>query len=135
MNADYEKYRKDGTLPFWVEDFKKSEKFLQAALKYDDTHNLQDVADKIDSGDMQLWPAPKGVMVTQVQDFPRKRILHVYLAGGNLETVLALIPHIEKFAQDVGCQRITSTGRRGWERIFKHWDRVKPTHYWLSMEV
>lgn len=132
---DYTKYMVDGQLPFWAELFQNCEQFLEPALKYDDTHDLQDIADSIENGSMQLWPAPKGAMVTQVQNYPRKRILHIFMAGGDLESLMTLQPHIEKFAQDMGCQRITLTGRRGWERIFKNWKDVKPTHFWLSMEV
>lgn len=132
---DYERYKVNGELPLWAELFRESERHLVRALKYDDTHNLQDIADNIANGSMQLWPAPKGAMVTQVQNYPRKRILHIYMAGGELESLMTLQTHIEKFAQDMGCQRITLTGRRGWQRIFSNWKNVKPTHFWLSMEV
>lgn len=132
---DYEKYRVDGELPLWAELFKKSEQFLEPALKYDDTHNLQDIADAIDNCSMQLWPSKNAALVTQIQNYPRCRVLHVYLAGGKMKELIDLIPHIEEFAQHMGCHKITLTGRRGWQRIFKNFKNVKPTHFWLSMEV
>lgn len=132
---DYSKYMIDGKLPKLLGDLQKCEHFLEPALEYDDCHEMQDIADAIADGSMQLWSGTNGAMVTQVQDYPRKRVLHVWWAGGELQTILELIPHIEQFAKDIGCKKITCTGRRGWERVFKHWSNIKPTHYWLSMEV
>jgi hypothetical protein len=132
---DYERYQVNGEYPFWVEHFKKSEKYLQAALEYDYTRDLQDVADAIADESMQLWPSENAAMVTEVQNYPKCRVLHVYLAGGDMQEIIALIPHIERFAQDVGCQKMTLAGRKGWERIFKHWTNIKPICVWLMMEV
>ena len=42
---DYEKYKTDGELPLWAVYFQKVEKILEPALEYDNTHNMQDVAD------------------------------------------------------------------------------------------
>ena len=132
---DYERYRIDGEYPFWVQHFKKSEQFLLSALEYDYTRDLQDVADEIASESMQLWPSENAALVTQVQNYPKCRVLHVYLAGGDMQEIIALIPHIERFAQDVGCQKMTLAGRKGWERIFKQWTNIKPLGVWLMMEV
>ena len=132
---DYTKYMVDGKLPEVLVELQKCEHFLEPALEYDDCHEMQDIADAIADGRMQLWSGTNGAMVTEVQDYPRKRVLHVWWAGGRLETILQLIPHIEQFAKDIGCGKITCTGRKGWERIFKHWSKIKPTHFWLSMEV
>jgi hypothetical protein len=132
---DYEKYKINGELPLWAVSFQKVEKILEPALEYDNTHNMQDVADCIDSCTMQLWPGVNSAVVTQVQNFPRMKVLHIFLAGGNLEELETLTPHIQKFAEHMGCQKITLTGRRGWSRTFVSKFNMKPTHYWLSTEV
>jgi hypothetical protein len=132
---DYEKYKLNGELPLWAVLFQKVEKILERALKYDDTYNIEDVADCISNGTMQLWPTDKSAIVTQLQVFPRMKVLHVYLAGGNLQDLEMLAPHIQKFAEDMGCRKITLTGRRGWSRTFVTKFNMKPTHYWLSTEV
>ena len=132
---DYEKYKTNGELPLWAVSFQKVEKILEPALEYDNTHNMQDVADCIDSCTMQLWPSENSAVVTQVQKFPRMKVLHIFLAGGNLEELETLTPHIQKFAEHMGCQNITLTGRRGWSRTFVSKFNMKPTHYWLSTEV
>ena len=132
---DYTKYMVDGELPKVLQELQKCEQFLEPALEYDDCHEMQDIADAIADGKMQLWSAPTGALITEVQEYPRKRVLHVWWGGGTLQTMLNFVPHIEQFAKDIGCGKITITGRKGWERIFKNRKDVKPTHFWLSMEV
>jgi len=132
---DYDKYKVDGELPLWAVYFKKVEKILEPALEYDNTHNMQDVADCIDSTTMQLWTSDNSAVVTQVQIFPRMRVLHIFLAAGDLADLETITPRIQKFAEDMGCQKITLTGRRGWSRTFVSKFNMKPTHYWLSTEV
>jgi hypothetical protein len=132
---DYEKYKLNGELPLWAVLFQKVEKILEPALEYDNTYNIQDVADCISDGSMQLWPTNNSAVVTQVQNFPRMKVLHIFLAGGNLEELETLTPHIQKFAEDMGCRKITLTGRKGWSRTFVAKFNMKPTHYWLSTEV
>ena len=132
---DYEKYKVNGELPLWAMLFQKVEKILEPALEYDNTYNIEDVANCISDGSMQLWPNNNSAVVTQVQNFPRMKVLHIFLAGGNLEELETLTPHIQKFAEDMGCRKITLTGRKGWSRTFVTKFNMKPTHYWLSTEV
>jgi hypothetical protein len=132
---DYEKYKINGELPLWAVSFQKVEKILQPALEYDNTHNMQDVADCIDSCTMQLWPGVNSAVITQVQNFPRMKVLHIFLASGDLVELETFTSHIQKFAEDMGCHKITLTGRRGWSRTFVSKFNMKPTHYWLSTEV
>ena len=132
---DYEKYKVNGESPLWVVYFQKVEKILQPALEYDNTYNMQDVADCIDSGTMQIWTSDNSAVVTQVQIFPRMRVLHIFLAAGDLVDLETLTPRIQRFAEDMGCKKITLTGRKGWSRTFVSKFNMKPTHYWLSTEV
>ena len=96
---------------------------------------MQDVADCIDSGTMQIWTSDNSAVVTQVQIFPRMRVLHIFLAAGDLVDLETLTPRIQRFAEDMGCKKITLTGRKGWSRTFVSKFNMKPTHYWLSTEV
>ncbi len=45
------------------------------------THDFIDVAEGIYKGTMQLWPTPKGCIVTEIVVYPRKRMLNVFLGG------------------------------------------------------
>ena len=129
---DYEKYRVDGVLPLWAELFKKSEHFLAAALEYDYTHTLQDVADKVENCTMQLWPLGNAALVTELQNHPQCRVLHVYLAGGDLQTILDFEPQLIAFGKQMGCQRISLAGRTGWIKKLTHW---KKSCVYLSLEI
>jgi hypothetical protein len=129
---DYEKYKVDGEFPVWVELFKKSEHFLAAALEYDYTHTLQDVADKVNNCTMQLWPLGNAALVTEIQNHPRCSVLHVYLAGGDLNTILNFEPQLKAFGRDMGCTRMSLAGRPGWEKALKHW---KKSCIYLSTEI
>lgn len=134
-SVDYEKYKINGELPHWAQLLQQVEHYLLPALKYADTHNLQDVADEIEAGNMMLWAGEKSAIVTEIQDFPRKKVLLVFIAGGDIKEMEYISPHIVKFAQDMGCQRIILTGRRGWSRTFLTNMAFKPTHYWMSKEL
>ena len=36
---------------------------------------------------MQIWPADDGCLVTEMLLYPKKKVLHIFLAGGKLETL------------------------------------------------
>ena len=38
-------------------------------------------------------------MITEFHDFPNKRYLHVFLAGGDLDEIKAMNPDLEDFAK------------------------------------
>ena len=64
----------------------------------------------------QYWPGKSSVIITVIQDVPRFRALHIWLAGGNLAELEAMMQEIEVFARAVGADRITFDGRLGWLR-------------------
>ena len=58
--------------------------WIQSALeKGGDTHDFVDIVDKVMSGHMQLWSGANGCAVTEILVYPNKKILHVFLAGGD----------------------------------------------------
>ena len=61
----------------------KCRKWIQSALdKGGDTHDFVDIVDGVQSGHMQLWSGANGCAVTEILVYPNKKILHVFLAGG-----------------------------------------------------
>jgi hypothetical protein len=90
--------------------------WLLPALRDADEAEL--IADLI-SGVAQLWPGERSAMVTQVFEALDGPSLHVWLAGGELDDILALKPGIEAWARARGCRWVTIEGRRGWERLLK----------------
>jgi hypothetical protein len=81
------------------------------------THTLDDVWSQVESGDAQLWHDEGAVIITEVHDTPRMRVIHFWLASGELERVVQLSERALKWAGTQGCRQATLAGRRGWERV------------------
>lgn len=94
------------------------EKWIADALKYTDgTHDLEDVRESILSGRMQLWPHERGCAVTEIVLYPQRKVLHVFLAGGELDAIVGGLGALSDWAKSQGCVSVTVAGRKGWERI------------------
>lgn len=83
------------------------------------THTFADVITAVIAGEMQLWQGPKGAAVTCVYDYPRKRIIHFFLAGGEMEQVLDFQTSVAAWGKSQGCTEMTLAGRIGWGRVLK----------------
>lgn len=84
------------------------------------THTLADIKDALDRREMQAWVKGDSFAITSVHQAPRKKILNVFLAVGELEDVLSLEPQIEDFARSEGCDFIEAIARPGWRRSAAH---------------
>ena len=72
-------------------EFWAAEQYLSAALEFaHNSHDLNDVFRLIIDGDAQFWRAPDAGLVTEIIDYPKRRTLRFWLAGGNLETLKGL---------------------------------------------
>lgn len=92
---------------------------LERALPYTGgTHTLEDVWDAIALGEMQMWPGERSIIITEVQQYPRLRAVHLFLGAGEMDGIKQLLPEIEAWARTIGARRITLAGRKGWERSF-----------------
>lgn len=95
-------------------------KHIEAALSYGGgTHTFDDVARGIYSGRMQLWSGERGCAVTEIINYPRKRVLHCFLAGGEMDQILDMIDSAIAWGKTQGCESLTLSGRLGWERVLK----------------
>lgn len=108
---------------------------IEAALEYGGaTHTFDDVRDGILSGRMQIWPAPRGVAVTEIVLYPQKKVLHVFLYGGELDQALEMIDSAAAWAKTQGCDNMTLSGRLGWQRVLgKH--GFKPLLVTMEREI
>ncbi|MCG9916027.1 MAG: hypothetical protein MH112_06655 [Phenylobacterium sp.] len=92
--------------------------WLLPALRPQDGDEAALRADLI-AGRAQLWAGEAGAVVTQCIENAEGRSLHIWLAGGQLETILALRPGVEAWARGLGCTAITIEGRPGWTRVLR----------------
>ena len=104
------------------EELERCKPWIEAALEYSGgTHDFIDVAEGIYKGTMQLWPTPKGCIVTEIVVYPRKRMLNVFLGAGELDQILDMHQDVIQWAKLQGCEALTMTGRAGWKKpLAKH---------------
>ncbi len=86
--------------------------------------NFGEIVDRLNVGTMQMWLIGDeeslrvlGVLLTEVQDYAKTKVLNVHLCGG--ENLDDWFPHwetLEEWGKEQGCEFITATGRRGWKR-------------------
>jgi hypothetical protein len=92
---------------------------LDKALRFGgQTHTLDDVFNAIDRGTMQLWAGEKSVIVTEIQDYPQRRLLCLFLAAGNMQELQEMLPEVLDWARASGCSGAFLNGRLGWMRSF-----------------
>lgn len=92
-------------------------KHIDAALEYSGgTHLYEDVEKAILEGRMQIWPGKKSAAVTEIIQYARKKVLHIFLAGGDMEELIDMIASAEAWGRTQGCTALTMSGRKGWER-------------------
>lgn len=113
-----------------VEEFVRCQDYIEAALKYTKgTHTIRDIWEGIVTGNFQFWPGQKSAVVTEIQIYPLKKVMHIFLAGGDLEELLEMEKSVRAYAQTIGCNSMSISGRRGWVRIFEGdgWQEVCTT--------
>lgn len=124
------------TTPNWALEFRRLQSHIEAALEYSQgTHTADDVLEQISTGELQLWPGQNSVVVTQIITFPRKKVLHIFLAGGNQKELKEMDPYVVQWAKDQGCTALTFTGRLGWSRSEMRDIGFKQTHVMMSKEI
>jgi hypothetical protein len=80
---------------------------------------IGDVAMAVASQKAQLWPGKNAAMVTEIEHQNGHRFARVWLAGGDLQELLAMSSGLEAWARIQGCEWVTIPGRKGWERATK----------------
>ena len=103
-----------------VNELERCRPWIEAALEYSgDTHTFDDIVEGLAEGRMQLWPAPRGCMVTEIVIYPRKKVLNIFLAGGELDQLLDMNSDMNAWAKQQGCTGGTLTGRVGWKKVLE----------------
>lgn len=118
-----------------VNELERCRPWIEAALEYSGgTHSFEDVAKGILEGNMQLWPTPRGCIVTEIVVYPKKKVLNVFLGGGELDQLLDMHNDVTAWAKSYGCEALSITGRFGWKKPLKAhgW---KPLHASFQKEI
>lgn len=103
-------------------ELKRCKPWIEAALEYSGgTHNFNDILNGLSEGVLQLWPTPRGCIVTEIVVYPQKKVLNVFLGGGELDQILDMHNDVIKWAKVQGCVALSMSGRPGWKKsLEKH---------------
>ena len=123
------------TSPQFHPEFERCRKHIEAALEYTGgTHDIIDIYEGLYKGTMQLWPAKDSCLVTEIIKYPKKKVLNIFLGGGDLTEILSMHDDVISWAKQQGCTALNMTGRFGWKKpLAKHgW---KPMHTSYVKEI
>lgn len=84
------------------------------------THTIEDVEAGLVEGRYQFWPGERSACVTQIIDYPRKRVMSFWLVGGDIKELFSVIePEARQWGESVGCLGFMAMplDRPGWERM------------------
>lgn len=107
-----------------VADWKRCRHWIEDALKYSGgAYAIEDVEQAIEAGRMQFWPGHNCAAITECVSFPRKKMLNITLAGGDMQELIGMIPSFSSFASFLGCSELAVAGRPGWEKVLRGWKK------------
>jgi len=90
-------------------------KRMQRALdQANGLYSLQDIGDALREGKMQGHVAQDTWAITQVSDYPKRRVVDISYVVGNLAGSLELEGKITEWAKAHHADLITAVGREGW---------------------
>lgn len=102
-----------------MNEWERCSPWIQAALDYGgNLFALEDVLDAVQKGQAQFWPGKKSALVTEIKQYPRKRLCNVWLAGGDLEELKQMSVYVKDFAKASKCDGLLVQGRPGWQKVF-----------------
>ena len=90
-------------------------------LPYEKEHLWQ----RLCSGRATFWPGDNCAIVTELRKTPTGiKTQYNWLAGGDLDEIVAMTAKIEQLSRENGCHRMHGGGRRGWLRAFSGYHEV-----------
>lgn len=99
--------------------------FIEAALTYSGgSHTLDDVLRVVAEGNAQFWFADDAGLVTEIIDYPQRRTLRFWLAGGDLETLQKMEHDAIEWSKTWGCKACEIVGRRGWVKALEGYEAL-----------
>ena len=102
------------------ETFEHARKFIEPILKDLKTHSWEDIKNGILKKRYHLLALKNTALVCEFLEYPRLKSLNIFLAGGSLEEIKTIFPHIKEWAKDCGAERIEMRGRLGFLKAFKN---------------
>jgi hypothetical protein len=98
-------------------------KYIQSALDLSNGESdIEDILKMLQEEELGLWIAwsqelkrPVACCTTMIQDYPKKKVCTiVHFGGDTFLEVGNLIPKIQRYAKEQGCQSMRVYGRKAW---------------------
>lgn len=83
------------------------------------THTFQNIVEGVERGQFQFWPGERSCMITEVSEYPNRRGVHVFLAGGDLDEILEMEKSLTIWAKHIKADHLSLAGRKGWVKALK----------------
>jgi len=100
-----------------AEGLSKHRLIIADALHFaEGTHTVDDIILMVMSGRLRWWYMENSFMLTEIIQYPQMSLLHVFLAGGDLDEIKARHSDLVSAAKQAGCKGLTLAGRRGWAK-------------------
>lgn len=123
----------DSNISWLWQQFERNRDLIQEVIDRGiGTHDIDDVWKEIESGNAQLWPTANSIMITNIETYPRAKVLRGWLAAGDLKEIVSTEEVIRNWAKKQGCDLVIIGGRRGWLRAFPGY---KETHTLMSRRI
>lgn len=101
-------------------------------------HSWPEICRKVDEHHAQIWlvvtDKPIAALITQATT---ENVLECLIAGGTDAKLWARAAEgrLTSFASENGLNRLRIWGRKGWARVFPHWERVGVEDGYLILEL
>ena len=115
-----------------MENINKCGYWIEQALKHSGgTHDLVDIFQGIAERKYQLKKKKKGCLVTEILEYPKKKVCHVFLGAGEMNQLTDMHESVIAWAKQLKCTELTISGRKGWVRALKNhgWKEAQTTIY------
>lgn len=100
-------------------------RFLKALEGLGGAYDVDDIVQRVSEGTLQSWQRGQSVVVTEVLGYPRKKVVNMLLAVGDLDDIMSLQDEIATWGRDLGCASMVMSGRKGWNKVL-------PKHGWTN---
>jgi hypothetical protein len=88
---------------------------MEKALKLGgNLYTLDDIQAELMAGNIQGHVEGDTWAITQIQLFPRRKVVNIMFVIGSISNAAKLEEKISKWAKELGANMITATGRDGW---------------------
>jgi len=106
--------------------------YLEAACIHGGIYSIEDVENSSDVDTTQVWESDSFAFLTNIIETPAGKRLEIWLAGGDLQGILAMEPAVAEFAKQNDCVSVDLNGRLGWQKFLPEY---KPHSVTLRKEL